>query len=140
MQEKDKPRESPITKLSDIINVSTSDPEDARRRRLLNVMLLGVAMAALLMLVALLVAAPMGLAGAAAAVRGLGLGIALMLLGVVAIYALNRYLSGRLGAALLPASMHRLSTVRCQSSASGSTNIGSASMLPSPAQPPSTSQ
>jgi len=100
MQEKDKPRESPITKLSDIINVPTSDPEDARRRRLLNAMLLGVAVAALLMLVALLVTAPMGLAGAAEEVRGLYLGIVLVLLGAVAIYALNHYLSGKLAAAI----------------------------------------
>ncbi len=89
-----------MNKLSNIINVPTLDPEDARRRRLLNIMLLAVATGALLMLAALLIAAPMGLAGEQEEVRALGFGIALALFGVAVIYALNRYVSGELASTL----------------------------------------
>jgi len=76
------------------------DPEDARRRRLLNIMLLAAATGALLVLVALLIAARVGLAGEQEEVRALGFGIALALFGVAAIYALNRYVLGELASTL----------------------------------------
>ena len=89
-----------MNKLSNIINIPTLDPEDARRRKLLNIMLLALATGTLLLLVALLITAPMGLAGEQEEVRLLQLGIVIALLGVAAIYALNRYVSGELASVL----------------------------------------
>ena len=87
-------------KLSNIINVPSPDPTNAHRRRLLNIMLLSTATAALLSLAALLITAPMGLAGEQGEVRILGLSVALALFGTAVIYALNRYVSGELASAL----------------------------------------
>jgi PAS domain S-box-containing protein len=89
-----------MNKLSDFINVPTPDAEDARRRRLLSIMLLGVATGTLLALVVLLIVAPMGLAGEQEEVRALGFGIALTLFGVAVTYALNRYVSSELAGTL----------------------------------------
>ena len=86
--------------LSSIINIPAPDPQDARRRKLLNIMLLAVATATLFLLAVLLVVGPRGWAGGQEELRALTSGIVLALLGVASIYALNRYVSGRLASTL----------------------------------------
>ncbi len=80
--------------LKSILTVSVPDPEDARRRRLLNVTLVFVFAAALAMLVALAIVGPLGLAGERTEVTALIVGIAVSLLGVIAVYTINRRVSG----------------------------------------------
>ena len=89
-----------MNRLSNIISIPTLDPEDARRRKLLNIMLLGVALGVFLLLVALLVTAPLGLAGEREEVIRLSVSIVVILLGVAAVFALNRYGSGELASSL----------------------------------------
>ncbi len=85
-----------VFRLSNIINVPTDDPIHARRQKLLNVMLLAMAIGALLLLAALFVLAPTGLAGKQKDVRELYVASAPVLLGVAVTCVLNRYVSGQL--------------------------------------------
>lgn len=55
--------------ISRLLDIPSTDPEDARRRKLLNIMLLSVAMFALTISVVLFVVTPMGLAGEQEEVR-----------------------------------------------------------------------
>ena len=91
--------ENKTTLLTKIIDVGVLDPEDARRRRLLNILLLAMAIVASLMLVITLVIAPMGIAGHPQEVRGLLLAEGLTLLSAAALYGINRYVSGTLASA-----------------------------------------
>lgn len=79
-----------------MIGVTASDPEDARRRRLLNILLLAMATGLSLLLVVALLAVPAGIAGEGAEIRGLHVAMGLGLLGVAVVYALNRYVSVKL--------------------------------------------
>jgi signal transduction histidine kinase len=83
-----------------LLNVPVSDPDDARRRRLLNILLLGTIVATLLGLIA--VAADMATRGAAdQAESQLTLfGIIFATFGILLIYQINRRYSGRLAALL----------------------------------------
>jgi signal transduction histidine kinase len=83
-----------------IIDVSGLTPEDARRARLLNIMLAVVAAAAVLMTVAVLILDPKGLILSPEEARALRLGLVLVAVGTVLAYGLNRYVSGDLASAL----------------------------------------
>ena len=86
--------------LSRIVEVGGIEPEDARRRRLLNTLLLAVAVSAILILVVVLIAAPLGFAGEPGEVRLLHLSVVVTLGGAVILYLLNRYVSGELASTL----------------------------------------
>ncbi len=82
-----------MNKLSNFFNVDALDPDDARRRKLLNILLMGMAALTFLALVAAIVADIADL--------GLGrpivfyLGIPALLIGLAIIAVINRYRSGR---------------------------------------------
>ncbi len=89
-----------LNRLSSLLNSPGVGPKEARRRKLLNVMLLGVTAGAILTLATLLVTALLGVAGDLSEIGLLSFGIAAALLGAGIIYALNRYVSGELAATL----------------------------------------
>jgi two-component system, NtrC family, sensor histidine kinase HydH len=89
-----------IAGLDRVLSVPGLEPDDARRRRLLNVMLLSVGVVALLMSVALLVTVPFGRAGTRGEVLSLGVATVAALFGVAGVYALNRRVSGTLASVL----------------------------------------
>jgi signal transduction histidine kinase len=85
--------------INQLLDVPTSDPDDARRRRLLNILLLGVLFAALFGLIAI----AFGIVRSQVAfsdteVQVLLGGIVIVTLGILMIYQINRRLSGRLAA------------------------------------------
>lgn len=87
--------------LNQLLNVPSADPDDARRRRLLNILLISIAVMTALILLAVILVATAGLEEFQ--MQGLTLPIAclLTLVGVVIIYAINRYWSGQFAGALL---------------------------------------
>jgi signal transduction histidine kinase len=88
------------TYIEQLLNVPSSDPDDARRRRLLNILLLGILLAALLGLITIvLYGISQGLV-ITADQRTLLLGIVVLTAGLYGIYHINRRISGRLAALL----------------------------------------
>jgi len=88
--------------LNKLLNVpSATDPDDARRRRLLNILLISIAAMTTLILLAVILVTITGLEEFQ--MQGLTLPIAclLTLVGIVIIYAINRYWSGQFAGALL---------------------------------------
>ena len=83
-----------------LLSVPVSDPDDARRRRLLNILLLGVLVAALLALLAILIDSAIRTGSNPAEVQITIVSTVLITLGIVVIYQINRRYSGR-SAALL---------------------------------------
>jgi PAS domain S-box-containing protein len=83
-----------------ILNVSVPDPDDARRRRLLNILLLGNIIAALLGLLAIVIANLVAQQFSQSDIQTLLGGIILITLGIMGIYQVNRRVSGRLAALL----------------------------------------
>lgn len=84
-----------------ILNVPTSDPDDSRRRRLLNILLVGILTTALLGLLAIIVDTAINRRSTLNPDTQLLLtGIIVVTLGIFAIYQVNRRLSGRLAALL----------------------------------------
>jgi len=83
-----------------ILNVPVSDPDDARRRRLLNILLLGTIIATLMGLLAVVIdvitRGPVDSAESQATLSG----IVLVTIGILGIYQINRRYSGRLAALL----------------------------------------
>jgi signal transduction histidine kinase len=89
------------TYIEQLLNVPTSDPDDARRRRLLNILLLGVLVAALLGLLAIVVFAVWNQSVTLDSETQILLGgIVIVTLGVFGIYQVNRRYSGRVAALL----------------------------------------
>jgi len=90
-----------IESVSRLLDVPSTDPDDARRRKLLNILLLGTVTIALLALLATTVAITIGLASTqrpeVALVYLAGLA---MIFGAVIIFATNRYWSGWLASVL----------------------------------------
>ena len=82
------------------IDVPATDPDDARRRRLLNVLLLGVLVAALLGLIAIIITWISNNFAINTEQQILLIGILVFMLGVFGIYQLNRRFSGRWAALL----------------------------------------
>jgi signal transduction histidine kinase len=83
-----------------ILNVSVPDPDDARRRRLLNILLLGNIIANLLGLLAILITGLVAQQFNESEVRILLVGIIVITLGIMGIYQINRRVSGRWAALL----------------------------------------
>jgi signal transduction histidine kinase len=88
-----------------LVEVSTADPEDARRRRLLNILLLGVGLIALLALAGLTLAYLLRSTPSAAEEHNGSLRLILQgggatLAGVILVYAVNRYWSGTIASSL----------------------------------------
>jgi signal transduction histidine kinase len=86
--------------LDSLLNVPTSDPDDLRRRRVLNILLLGTILAALLGLAGILSARYTFKAVSDADFQALLVGIIGITLGILGIYQINRHYSGRWAALL----------------------------------------
>ncbi len=87
--------------MSQLLDVWSVDPEDARRRKLLNILLMGVGVGTLLALAAVLLAPIIGFEiGGRLEVIRLYIGIGVALVGVVTIFAINRYGFGTLASCL----------------------------------------
>jgi signal transduction histidine kinase len=83
-----------------ILNVPVSDPDDARRRRLLNILLLGTILATLLGLFAVVIDVITRGAADSTELQLTLFGIVLVTFGILVIYQINRRYSGRLAALL----------------------------------------
>ncbi len=89
-----------LTMINRMIDVSSTDSDDARRRKLLNIVLLGVTVLTVVSLLLITVAVVRGAAGEPIEILMLfGSGLTL-LVGLGLIYVLNRYRSGSLASAL----------------------------------------
>jgi PAS domain S-box-containing protein len=88
------------TLLERILYIPATDPDDTRRRRVLNVLLLGTLSAAILGLVAILISRAFFIEVDPDDYRMLLLGVIGMIFGVSGIYWVNRKYSGRLAALL----------------------------------------
>jgi len=86
--------------LHPILNVSTTDPDDARRRRLLNILLLGTLIAAMIGLVSIVINIILNPEVSQSETQILLVGITVFTLGIFGIYLVNRRFSGRLAALL----------------------------------------
>ncbi len=78
-----------------VLTVPTSDPDDARRRRLLNIILLAVLLAAIIALVAIIMADILDPLTADSETKQILDGIVVFTIGILGIYLLNRRMSGR---------------------------------------------
>jgi len=83
-----------------ILNVSVPDPDDARRRRLLNILMLGNVIAALFGLLAIIIANLVAQKFSESDAQVLLGGIVIITLGIMGIYQINRRVSGRWAALL----------------------------------------
>lgn len=86
--------------INTILSVPTTDPDDARRRRMLNILLLGTLVAAVVALVAIVVSSITDPKTLDSDTRILMGGVIVFTLGVFGIYQLNRHSSGRWAALL----------------------------------------
>ena len=86
--------------LNTILNVPTTDPDDARRRRLLNILLLGTLIAAMIGLVSIVINNILNPEVSQSETQILLVGITVFTLGIFGIYLVNRRFSGRLAALL----------------------------------------
>lgn len=82
-----------VSFIDNLLSMPSTDPDDARRRKLLNILLMGMAILALLTLLAALVA---GVSSA----KHLFFISPVMLVGIAAIFAINRYGAGSLASSL----------------------------------------
>lgn len=90
-----------MSMLEQLLDVRSIDPEDARRRKLLNILLFGVGAGTVLALAAVLIATAAGLPiGEEEEVRRLYTSIGVALVGIVAIFLINRYGAGILASSL----------------------------------------
>ena len=86
--------------LNTILTVPTTDPDDARRGRLLNILLLGTLLAALIGLVSIFINSIINLNISQSDIQTLVGGITVFILGIFGIYQVNRRLSARWAALL----------------------------------------
>jgi signal transduction histidine kinase len=86
--------------INQLVNVPASDPDDARRRRLLNILLFGVLIAALLGLVATIIDAAIRPGANWAETQATIISVVFAVLGILVIYQINRRYSGRLAGLL----------------------------------------
>jgi signal transduction histidine kinase len=86
--------------LNTILAVPTTDPDDARRRRLLNILLLGTLVASIVALIAIVINSVVDPEALNSETQLLLGGIVVFTLGIFGIYQLNRWLSGRWAALL----------------------------------------
>jgi signal transduction histidine kinase len=88
------------TYINRLLDVRTSDPDDARRRRLLNILLLGILLAAILGLIAIVIDSTRRQGVDQVEVQTTRFGILLAILGILIIYQINRRYSGRFASLL----------------------------------------
>jgi signal transduction histidine kinase len=88
------------TNINAILNVPVSDPDDSRRRRLLNILMLGTVIAALASLAAIIIDSFTSQSFTPNERQIFLGGIAFVTLGILAIYYVNRRVSGQLAALL----------------------------------------
>jgi PAS domain S-box-containing protein len=86
--------------LNTILTVPTTDPDDARRRRLLNILLLGTLIAAMIGLIVIVFLNSINPETNQSETQVLLIGITVFTLGIFGIYLVNRRFSGRLAALL----------------------------------------
>ena len=86
--------------LNSILTVPTTDPDDARHRRLLNILLLGTLIAALVGLVSIIIYSIFNPISSQSDTQIVLVGIVVFTLGIFGIYQMNRRLSGRWAALL----------------------------------------
>lgn len=86
--------------MNSILTVPTTDPDDARRRRLLNILLLGTFVAALVGLIAIVIFSLLNPTIGQAEIQILLGGTVVFIIGIFGIYLMNRLLSGRWAALL----------------------------------------
>jgi len=86
--------------LNAFLTVPATDPDDARRRRLLNILLLGTLIAAMIGLVAIIISSILNPDTSQSDTQILLGGITVFTLGIFGIYQVNRRLSGRWAALL----------------------------------------
>ena len=90
-----------LDRLSRAFDIPVLDPKDARRRKLLNVMLGASAIGASIALIIVLLAVPTGiLVGSRPEIQALCLASAFALVGAAILYVINRYVSGELASVL----------------------------------------
>ncbi|MDQ3003874.1 MAG: hypothetical protein M3R47_00600, partial [Chloroflexota bacterium] len=87
--------------LDTILTVPSSDPDDARRRRLINILLLGTLITAMVGLMAIVIYLFTNPQYNRSDIQVLLAGISLFTLGIFGIYQVNRRLSGRWAGLLL---------------------------------------
>ncbi len=81
--------------INTVLTVPTSDPDDARRRRLLNIILLAVLLAAIIALIAIIIADILDPLTEDTETKQILDGIVVFTIGILGIYLLNRRMSGR---------------------------------------------
>jgi len=86
--------------LNTILTVPTTNPDDARRRRLLNILLLGTLVAAMIGLISIVINSIINPDISQSETQLLLGGISVFTLGIFGIYQVNRHLSGRWAALL----------------------------------------
>ena len=86
--------------LSPLINISSTDPDDARRRKLLNILLLGLGILMFLLIVITLILTPFLFDKDLPGFNLIVYGGAILFFGMAALFFLNRYLSGKIAAIL----------------------------------------
>jgi signal transduction histidine kinase len=86
--------------LNPILTVPTTDPDDARQRRLLNILLLGTLIAALVGLASIVIYSIFSPISSQSDTQIILVGIVVFTLGIFGIYQVNRQLSGRWAALL----------------------------------------
>ena len=83
-----------------LLTVPTTDPDDARRRRLLNIILLAVLVGAIIALIAIIIADIMDPLTEDSETKAILDGIIVFTIGILGIYLLNRRMAGRWAALL----------------------------------------
>ncbi len=81
--------------INTVLTVPTSDPDDARRRRLLNIILLAVLLGAIVALIAIIIADVLDPLTEDAETKQILDGIIVFTIGIMGVYLLNRRMAGR---------------------------------------------
>jgi PAS domain S-box-containing protein len=89
-----------IDRINQLLDVPSMDPDDARRRKLLNILLLGLGTVVFLGLLIATISIPLEMAGNPQEVRGVYVAGVGTLVGVVVIYLVNRYGPGWLASSM----------------------------------------
>ena len=84
--------------INSLINIPTTDPDDSRRRRLLNILLLGFTTLLLLAVISVGLIIISGRSQSPEGIQQLFYASAILLVGIIIIYFLNRYWSGKFAA------------------------------------------
>ena len=86
--------------INQLISIPTTDPDDSRRRKLLNILLLGFTILLVLAVIAVSLIIIVRGTQSPEGIDQLFIASAILLVGIVIIYLLNRYRSGKIAAAI----------------------------------------